>query len=325
MINKDLIAKRSQLYKNIRNFFDKRGYLEVETPIMSADLIPEPTIENFSTTFTNEFIGSKELYLVPSPEVFMKKLIAEGSGSIYQISKCFRNAEQIGKLHNPEFTMLEYYTMDFDEQDSIGLTEQLFKESAIEGCPEALKKGFERITVDEALFKSTGLRLLDIQNYKSLREACDKLGLYLPQNQKESWDDTFNRIFINFVEPSLVSERPIVLTDYPRQIECLALNNGITKKRWELYYKGVEIANCYAEETNEDVVASYYQKEYAILAQQRAQSGSVIPDCDTEYHTYFKNFPKCSGVAIGLDRLLMVECSKTSIDDLILFDFSVIL
>ncbi|HKL59153.1 MAG TPA: amino acid--tRNA ligase-related protein, partial [Sphaerochaeta sp.] len=113
---------RSQLNRSIRTFFDQRGYLEVETPTLSPDLIPEPTIQNFATTFDNEFVGSRELYLIPSPEVYMKKLIADGFGSIYQIGHCFRNSEQIGRHHNPEFSMLEYYSVGMDESDSIGLT-----------------------------------------------------------------------------------------------------------------------------------------------------------------------------------------------------------
>lgn len=127
----NIAKQRSLLYKSIREFFDKRGYIEVETPTLSPDLIPEATIDNFATTFINEFEGSKEMYMIPSPEIFMKKLIANGIGSIYQISKCFRNCEQIGQIHNPEFSMLEYYTVDYDEVDSIKLTQTFLKETAL--------------------------------------------------------------------------------------------------------------------------------------------------------------------------------------------------
>lgn len=315
------------LYKGVRKFFDERGYLEVETPVLSSHLIPEPTIENFSTLFSNEFVGSRELFLVPSPEVFMKQLLSEGSPSIYQISKCFRNAEQLGALHNPEFTMLEYYTKGFDERDSIRLTEELFAETAIPGCPEGLKHGFEVISMAEALQRFAGVDLEKVQDYPVLRQKALDLGLLIDPGVRESWADTFNRIFINFVEPKLVGPKPVVVTDYPRQIECLALDRGICKQRWELYYDGVEIANCYAEETERDKVEAYYRKEYAELAGVRSRSGSVIPDVDDNYGALFnteseKKFPACSGVAIGMDRLLMVECEKKSIEDLILFSFS---
>ena len=98
---------RAELYRNIRSFFSDRNYLEVFTPSLSPSLIPEPTIKVFSTLFKNEFVGEKEFYLIPSPEIFMKEMIASGSGSIFQISSCFRNSEQLGDVHNPEFTMLE--------------------------------------------------------------------------------------------------------------------------------------------------------------------------------------------------------------------------
>ena len=130
---------RSAMMRKIRSFFDERAYLEVDTPVLSPTLIPESTIENFATRFDNPFLPSQELYLVPSPEVYMKRLIADGWGSIYQISHCFRNSEQLGKNHNIEFTMLEYYTTEADEQDSIAITEELFAALITEDTPDYLR------------------------------------------------------------------------------------------------------------------------------------------------------------------------------------------
>ena len=106
---------RSELLMNIRKYFIDKDYLEVSTPTLSPYLIPEPTIKTFRTEFINPFMERTSLFMIPSPEIFMKKLLAAGSGSIFQISQCFRNAEQLGDVHNPEFTMLEYYTVDADE------------------------------------------------------------------------------------------------------------------------------------------------------------------------------------------------------------------
>ena len=113
------------MYRAIRSFFDERGYLEVFTPTLSPSLIPEPTIKSFETEFINPFEERMKLYMIPSPEIFMKEMIANGSGSIYQISNCFRNSEQLGDVHNPEFSMLEYYSVGMDEVDSIKLTKEL--------------------------------------------------------------------------------------------------------------------------------------------------------------------------------------------------------
>ncbi len=314
------IKARSNLYKAIRNFFDARNYLEVETPTLSPDLIPEATIDNFSTTFINEFQGSRELYMIPSPEVFMKKLIACGSGSIYQISKCFRNCEQIGDIHNPEFSMLEYYTVDFDEMDSIKLTETFLKETALPNCPESVLKPFEILTVHDAVKKyADGTDIDQLQNPKDLRAQAEKLGLLIPG--PESWDDTFNRIFINFVEPNLPTNHPVCLIDYPKQIECLAEQKGNYRRRWELYINGIEVANCYLEERDVQTVKAYYAKEYQKLLTLRTDNGKVIPDVDDSFADIFETFPKCSGVAMGLDRLLMVETGENNINDVLAFPF----
>ncbi|HCS35269.1 MAG TPA: elongation factor P--(R)-beta-lysine ligase, partial [Sphaerochaeta sp.] len=105
-MNIQAIEERSELLCRMRSWFADNDYLEVSTPILSTHLIPEPTIANFATQYISEFHGSRELYLVPSPEVHMKRIIAETKRSIYQFSHCFRNREQIGSHHNPEFTML---------------------------------------------------------------------------------------------------------------------------------------------------------------------------------------------------------------------------
>ncbi|MBO4389206.1 MAG: elongation factor P--(R)-beta-lysine ligase [Spirochaetales bacterium] len=320
-----LIRARSRLYRNIREFFDSRGYLEVETPCLAASLIPEPTIKNFSTLYQSEYLGSREMYLVPSPEVFIKRLIARGCGNVYEICKCFRNAEQIGSLHNPEFSMLEYYTMDFDEKDSIALTQELLRETALPGCPDGLKQPFEVISMAQALNKATGLELEAIQSPKVIRQKAHELGVLDDPSVSEGWDDTFNRLFLNFVEPSLRTDVPVVLTGYPAQIECLAQNDGIVKRRWELYFGAVEIANCYLEETSPERVRESMRREFARMASERALTGEVIPDNDPEYWRIFRSFPRCSGVALGLDRLLMLQTGRQRIDDLILFGFSDIL
>lgn len=323
--NQDLqnIAKqRSLLYKSIREFFDKRNYIEVETPTLSADLIPEATIDNFATTFINEFEGSKEMYMIPSPEIFMKKLIANGIGSIYQISKCFRNCEQIGQIHNPEFSMLEYYTVDYDEKSSIELTKTFLKETALSSCPKNVLEDFEVVSVRDAVLRYTPQHDVDLdklQDARELRKKAEELGLLIPG--PESWDDTFNRIFINFVEPNLPKDHPVCLTDYPYQIECLAQRQGNYRRRWELYINGIEVANCYLEERDVQTTKDYYEAEYQKLLANRAKNGKVIPDIDNSFANIFTTFPKCSGVAIGLDRLLMVETNALDIKDVLLFPF----
>lgn len=318
---------RSKLFSAMRRYFDDHGYTEVDTPVLSPDLIPEPTIENFATTFTNEFIGNRELYLVPSPEVYMKRLIAQGSGSIYQFSHCFRNCEQLGRHHNPEFTMLEYYTVGADDEDSIGITEDMVARTALPGCPEHLLPPFRKMTVAEACKIHAGVDLDKSQNQRTLREEAVRLGLHVP-DAPESWEETFNRIFLTFVEPALPQDRPLVLSEYPAQIDCLAkkIPGRPYRRRWEMYMGGVEVANCYDEERDASTVREYYRKEYAALIEQREKTGTVIPDIDLSFADCFESdFPPCSGVAMGMDRMLMLQLGKTSIEGVILFPFSVMM
>ena len=321
------IKGRSELTKGIRTFFEEKDYLEVSTPILSPTLIPESTIANFATQYISDINRSKELYLVPSPEIFMKPLLKEVNQSIYQISKCFRNKEQLGHHHNIEFTMLEYYTIGADDTDSIKITEEMLYKSSLKHTPEYALPPFITMSVAEATKKYAKVDLDNLQTVPKIREAATNLGLSLPP-LVESWEDTFNRIFLTFVEPNLPQHKPVILTHYPHQIECLAKRIPHTpyRKRWEMYIGGVEIANCYDEEIDKEVVKAFYNKEYAKLVTERNISGDVIPDVDYSFADIFDStYPLSSGVAIGLDRLLMVQLGRNSLEDLILFQLSDIL
>lgn len=310
---------RSALFMNIRSYFLQKNYLEVFTPTLSSSLIPEPTIKAFGTRFVNEFVGEKDLYMIPSPEIFMKEMIAKGSGSIFQISQCFRNAEQLGDVHNPEFTMLEYYTMDYDDKDSIDLTIDMIEKTCI-SKPDWLKEKPLIITMEEAFQEYAKVDLRKAQDYGYLKSEAERLNLYVPEN--ETWEDTFNRIFLTYVETELPKDREVYLTDYPAQIECLARNYADKpyKKRWEMYIKGVEVANCYDEETDTKKIAAYYENEQRILEESRRGTGDVISKADPAFATF--QMPQCSGVAIGLDRLLLVQYGGEEIAPLLAFPMS---
>lgn len=322
-MNVQSMEERSELKRMMRAWFADSGYLEVDTPIMSTHLIPESTIANFATRFISEFHHSRDLYLVPSPELFMKQIIAKTHRSIYQFSHCFRNREQMGSYHNPEFTMLEYYTVGATEEDSIAITEELLAKTALTGAPEHVRPPFSKMSVAEACKRYAHFDLDTTQSVQALREVAKKLGLTLPKGA-ESWETTFNRIFLNFVEPELPQEKPLVLYDYPKQIVCLAkeTEGRPYRRRWELYAGGIELANCYDEERDVQKVASYYRQEYAQLTSERGQTDEVIPDVDPTFPDIFTNFPQCSGVAMGFDRLLMLQGRHKTIGDLILFTVS---
>ena len=312
---------RSELFMNIRKYFIEKGYLEVFTPTLSTSLIPEPTIKAFSSKFINEFTGNLELFMIPSPEIFMKELIANGSGSIFQISQCFRNSEQLGDVHNPEFTMLEYYSMDLTDEESIDLTIDMIGKTAI-AKPDWLKEKPMIITMEEAFWKYAGVDLLKCQDINHLRREAERLGLSSSIAEDESWEDTFNRIFLTFVETELPKDRQVYLRDYPTQIDCLAKNyeDKPYKMRWEMYIKGIEVANCYTEETDKKRIKSYYINEQKRLEKERANSQDVISKADLSFADL--DMPECSGVAIGLDRLLLTQYKGNEIEPLLLFPMS---
>ena len=145
-----------------------------------------------------------------------------------------------------------------------------------------------------------------------------KRGHLIPDN--ESWDDTFNRIFITDVETKIPRDRPVILKDYPMQIDCLAKQkNDFYRARWEMYIDGIEVANCYREETDKKRVREYYLKEYETLKKEREKSGEVIPAIDLSFCDI--DMKESSGVAIGLDRLLMAQLGKKNIEDVLPFSF----
>ncbi len=314
-----IIAERSTILRHIRSFFHTNGYLEVETPVLAPELIPESTIEVFETTFSSDFHGTNQLYLIPSPEVYMKKLIAGGSGNIFQITKSFRNSEQIGREHNPEFTMIEWYTMEADYMDSIAITEKLLLHLTEGREFEWYKHPVETMSINELFIEYISTDLLEYQTIQLLRKKAAELGLN--SSKSDTWEDIFNRIFLTLIEPELPRDRPVILYDYPKQIRCLAKEKKGTpwRERWELYIDGIELANCYTEETDSRKVEETLRIEYL----KKSAGSRVIPDFDPEYSTMFdKSYPECSGVAMGIDRLIMLLTGEPSIQGVILFPLS---
>ena len=314
----EMLRERAGIILRIRSFFESKNYLELDTPLLSPDLIPESCLEVFETTRLfppGSARKNQKLYLVPSPEIWMKKIIAKHAVNIFQICKCFRNGESSGHLHNPEFTMLEYYTMNAGYLDSLELTEGLFAFLAEGGN---ISPPFERITVADAFGRWAGFDLFQAAEKEgALEEEAKRLGLQPPPGiGKEA---LYDLIFIHAVEPQLKSDRPVVLLDYPAFVSCLAKQKGKTVERWELYYNGIELANCFSEETDPAVVKSFFYSE----AEKKEKSCLVKHNADFDYWKIFdreeKPFPRCSGVALGIDRLIMALVGRSNIDSILPF------
>jgi lysyl-tRNA synthetase class 2 len=332
-MDRELLWERARIIRRIREFFDRKNYLETDTPLLSPDLIPETCLEVFETAYRAPE-GSRRpkqaFWLIPSPEIWMKKLIAEHRINMYQICKCFRNGESTGHLHSPEFTMLEYYTMNADYTGSLALTEELFA-ALLDSPGNAVSADkalpFTRITVAELFSRWAGFDLYETaeQGPQAMDAEARRLGLDPPPGLDTA--ALYDLIFIHAVEPNLPPDRPLAVMDYPAFVPCLAKKSprGRTMERWELYWKGVELANCYSEETSPEAVRQYMADQGEIKNQE-----SLVPHrVDENYWKTFRPrpdnsgtelpFPRCSGAALGLDRLIMVLTGRSAIDGVLPF------
>ena len=324
----ELLKERARIIRLVRSFFDSREYLETDTPLLAPNLIPESCLEVFQTKRLFP-IGSskpdKPYWLIPSPEIWMKQLIARHQTNIYQICKCFRNGESSGQKHSPEFTMLEYYTMNAGYLDSLQITEELFDYllSSV-NTPDSnvltdLSPPFINVTLEEAFKRWAGFDLYKAAATPGLMEKeARRLGLNPPQGL--SVHGLYDLIFIHAVEPNLTMERPVALLDYPSFVPCLAKKgkDGKTVERWELYARGIELANCFSEETNGEKIRIFFESE-----KEAKRENALVPhNVDDDYWKAFstgKGFPPCSGVAMGLDRLIMLLCGRSTIDGVLPF------
>lgn len=321
-MNWDIVKKRSIITDQVRSFFKQHNYLEVDTPLLSPDLIPESSIEIFKTEMINPYRENRNFYLIPSPEIWMKKLLSRGSGDIFQICRSFRNSEQSGNQHNPEFTMLEWYKTGYSYMDNICETENLFHTLIQKETPEHLKPPFVRMSMEEAFQNYGGFSLEENYKKNQLKEMCTKLKIDF--DEEDSWEVLFNRIFLQLVEPALPQDKPLVLYNYPSRIKTLAkdLPGSIWSERWELYAGGMELANCFTEEKDQKKIKEYYLEEKTL----KDSLSPVSHPVDERYFEYFgPDFPDCSGVAMGMDRLIMLLTGEASIEGVILFPVSGIL
>ena len=288
------LQRRSRIVRAIRRFFDDRGYLSVETPSLCAHPIPESHIDRMTTRYDPpDYRGAAplRLALLPSPEYWLKRLIAAGSGSVYEIARSFRNVESVGRGHRPEFTMLEYYTVGGDADDSLALTRALLAALGWSGRVQTYRVAElwrEHVGGDLAALLRSG--------------AVD--------------DATFQHRFVDRIEPALAALDAIFVRDYPAVVPTLARTRPRTPwaERWELYIGGLEVANCYTEETDPARIAAFIAAEQAALptARRLPLEPNYLAD---------PPLPPCSGVAMGVDRLVMALTGARDIREVISYSF----
>ncbi|WP_338864374.1 EF-P lysine aminoacylase EpmA [Myxococcus stipitatus] len=316
---------RQALYSALRRFFTAEGYLEVETPLLIPTPGMEPHINAFEAGFIPETgVGTaRPLYLHTSPEYAMKRLLADGAGPLFQLCKVFRNGE-VSETHNPEFTMLEFYRPNADYHAIMADLEGALAEAgrhATEGEPGAdpaffTRTPYERITVRDAVLRATGVDIRVHSDGPSLKRAAEAIGVWT--GESVSFDDVFFHLFLERVERGLGHDRPTFLIEYPASMAALSrLKPGepAVAERVELYAKGLELANGFSELT--DAV----EQRTRLLEEQdlRRKLGRSVYPLDERFLDAVGRMPPSAGIAVGLDRILMLLLGVQRITDVLLF------
>lgn len=306
---------RARILSGIRAFFAERDVLEVETPVLSAAAVTDPNIESFQTLYTGPGTGEGQLlYLHTSPEFPMKRLLASGSGPIYQIARVFRQGER-GRLHNPEFTLLEWYRPGFDHLELMKEVELLVGQLLGGSCSLAAT---EHLSYGEAFDRYAGIdpHRADIE---SLQQCAARHGIGDVAGLEPHRDGWLDLLLIHKVEPELGQGRLTFLYDYPASQASLARVRGGTSpvaERFELYYEGVELANGFHELADADEQRRRFERE---LFERREAGQPVLPMDGRLLAALKQGLPDCSGVALGIDRLMMLASGAERIDEVIAF------
>ena len=289
------LQRRALIYEFIRAFFKEQGFLEVETPIRAPAIAPEPFIIPFE---------SEDWFLSTSPELHMKRLLAAGYDRIFQFSHCFRKGER-GRWHNPEFIMLEWYRTGADYNKIIQDIEQLILTLAIKlGLKNIIKYRGQDIDISLPWPRTT------------VREAYVNAAGWDPVKEHDPL--RFDTDFVTRVLPGFATNRPTVLIDYPAATASLARlkpDDSSVAERAEVFIGGLELANAYSELIDVKEQEKRFREAVEQIQRERQQQMPV----PIKFLEAIVRLPECGGVALGIDRLVMLFCDADSIDDVMTF------
>ncbi|MGD0896254.1 MAG: EF-P lysine aminoacylase EpmA [Thermoguttaceae bacterium] len=308
MANWQNLRLRAELLRKVREFFYQRGFLEVETPILSADTVVDRHLDPFAV----EWAG-RPVWLQTSPEFGMKRLLAAGAKAIYQVSRAFRQGEQ-GALHNPEFTLVEWYRAGDGPDEGMQLTSDL--------CDSLLGRGpAERISYRDVFLRYVSLDP-HTASIEDLMAAAAQGGSPPPKSLlPEDRDGWLDWLLADRVQPRLGLDRPVFVFDYPASQAALArLRPGDppVAERFELYVSGIELANGYHELLDADELRA---RTARANAQRLADGKPMLPESSRLLQAMEAGLPPAVGVALGFDRLVMLAAGARSIAEVIAFPF----
>lgn len=303
MPTRPILELRAGLRSRLRSLFDARGFVEVDTPVLSREVLPEAHIDPLAVHLDGH--GSPPHYLQASPEAHMKRLLADGSGPIYQFARSFRAGER-GTQHDVEFVLLEWYAPGTTLDDTAAFLAQV--------CAEALgTNGLERLTCREAFSALAGVDPLGA-SLAEWRSAGERAGLALPEGHPDSCDAWFELLLAEVVSPRLGHGRPTMLEAWPPAQAAFARLDGAaqpTARRFELFAAGVELANGWEEETRREILLERIAAANAV----RTRDGRpALPVPARLVGAHGPAMPAGVGAALGFDRLAMLAAGERSID-----------
>ena len=311
-----ILKQRAAIIQQIRSFFIKRQLLEVETPALSQAGVTDQHLFCFKTHFVGPEISNLKpealgvpLYLQTSPEFHMKRLLSAGSGSIFQIAKAFRN-EESGRYHNPEFTLLEWYRVGFDHFQLMDEMEELLQ--LVLNCGAA-----KRLTYQQAFMQILNVDPLSA-SIETLKIAGAGLNLGDVLENEADFDTVLQLLFCFAIEPVIANDVPCFIYNFPASQAALArISKQDTRvaERFEVYYKGIELANGFHELSDSEEQLKRFEKDNCL----RKENDLPEMPIDKRFVASLDDLPDCSGVALGIDRLIMLATNKKHIDDVVSF------
>jgi lysyl-tRNA synthetase class 2 len=293
---------RAAFFHSLRSFFVRQQFLEVDTPIRQPLLLPELNIEPLS---------SEGWFLQASPELCMKRMLAAGCDRIFQLCNCFRKGER-GRLHLEEFTMLEWYRIDGGYEDLMTDCEALLRSLLVD----------LEVMAPCAVFNETlrvGNRFISLQPPWDRLSVHEAFARYSPVSIEQAMAaGSFDEILVEYVEPRLGMERPLFLYDYPVELGSLARSkegNPHLAERFELYINGIELANGFSELTDSHEQRQRFEKELELMDEERRQR-SRMPE---RFLEDLAGLDRAAGIALGVDRLLMLLMGKECVGEVVSF------
>jgi lysyl-tRNA synthetase class 2 len=311
----EVAKSRGNVINAIRDFFKNKNVVEVETPSLSMGTVTDPYLEAFSTQYNyldnSDIDQSQQLYLQTSPEFHMKRLLASGYGCIFQICKAFRH-EDSGRYHNPEFTLLEWYRIGFNQHDLMAEVDELL--STVVKTPKSEKISYQNLFIK---FVSIDPLTATFNQLYEVIELHGKAADWLYES--DDCDLLLQFIFSEIIEKNIGLSRPCFVYNFPIAQASLAkecADDNRVAQRFECYFKGVELANGFNELTDADTQITRFEQDNS----KRQQLGLATKNIDENFIKALQSgLPQCAGVALGIDRLMMIALGKSAIEDVISF------